>query len=210
MAELTEKLINLFVTDFLFCPLHRMRRLWHCTWFPAWDISGQLPWNTHCFCFTGFICHFRYKTPCQPVPSYKYQLKQMRCRKYTAACATGLAVFVTGELAVPLFLVGGNICTSHFRAVNDLELLSKIASLNSEVFIKWRVRMWRGQPTFQGVAVFKTLVANLSLFTSVEAFDLRYWANTIKVMNRSEAWEEGGRREVWEMKRSLMRACVLD
>lgn len=75
-------------------------------------------------------------------------------RKYTTACMPGLPIFVIAELAVSLFLAAGNVCTSHFQAGNDHELLCKIASLNSEVFIKRRVPLWRGQTTFHGVAVF--------------------------------------------------------
>lgn len=79
-----------------------------------------------------------------PIPSYKYQLQQMGSHKYTTARTPSSAIFFIGELAVSLFLVAGNVCTSHFLVGNDLELLSKIASLNGEIFIKKRVLLWRG------------------------------------------------------------------
>lgn len=80
-----------------------------------------------------------------PIPSYKYQLQQMGSHKYTAPCTPSLAVFFIGELAVSLFLVACDICTSHFLVGNDLELYSKIASLNGEIFVKRRVLLWRAE-----------------------------------------------------------------
>lgn len=80
-----------------------------------------------------------------PIHSYKYQLQQMGSHKCTTACTPSLVRFFIGELAVSLFLVAGNVCTSHFLVGNDLELFSRIAPLNGEIFIKRRVPLWRGE-----------------------------------------------------------------
>lgn len=99
----------------------------------------QLSPNTYCFCFQCF------QHSLLPIPSYKYQPQKMGPHKYTIVCTPSLAIFFIGELAVSLFLVAGNICTSHFLVGNDLELFSKIASLNCEIFIKRRVPLCRGE-----------------------------------------------------------------
>ena len=143
-----------------------------------------------------------------PIPSYKYQLQQMGSHKYITSCTPSLPILVIGELAVSLFLVASNVCTSHFLVGNDLELFSKIASLNGEIFIKRRVPPWRGENFSAGGRFFKTLVANLCLSreswtTDVQQTALREWTG-----ERSRG--RGLKEKVCEVKRSLMRACVLD
>lgn len=81
-------------------------------------------------------------------------------------CTPSLATFLVGELAVPLFLVDCNICTSHFVAGNDVELFSKTASLNCGIFIKRRLPLWRGG-VFQWGAAFK-LFASSSLSSGTQ------------------------------------------
>ena len=97
-----------------------------------------------------------------PIPSYKYQLQQMGSHKYTTACSPSLAIFFIGELAVSLFLLAGNVCTSHFLGSNDLELFSKIVSLNGEILIKRRQSLWRRELS-SGRQFFKTLAADSCL-----------------------------------------------
>lgn len=85
-----------------------------------------------------------------PALSYKYQLQQTGSHKYKTGRKPRSAIFFIGELAVSLLLVSGNVCTPHFLVGNDVELFSKIASLNGEIFIKGGASLRRGETLLVG------------------------------------------------------------